>query len=122
MSELNLILSNPSILSKIILSSIYSRIVLKTLVTSILLLSITKYLSLDPSIFSTPPNKLLTLKHKGLTLFVLYSSLYFIYYVSYVINIYSNSRFSFSYFKILYIKIINKYYIILIIIRLVFYF
>ena len=75
-SELNLILSNPFILSKITLSSIYSRIVLKTLITSILLLSITKYLSLDPSIFFTLPNKLLTLKYKGLILFVIYSSLY----------------------------------------------
>ena len=45
-SELSLILSNPSILLEIILSSIYSFIVLKTLITSILLLSITKYLSL----------------------------------------------------------------------------
>ena len=53
-SELNLILSKQSILSKIILSSIYSCNVLKTLITSILLLSITKYLSLDPSIFFTP--------------------------------------------------------------------
>ena len=52
-SELNLILSKQSILSKIILSSIYSCNVLKTLITSILLLSITKYLSLDPSIFFT---------------------------------------------------------------------
>ena len=52
-SELNLILSKQSILSKIILSSIYSCNVLKTLITSILLLSITKYLSLDPSIFLT---------------------------------------------------------------------
>ena len=76
MSELNIILSNPSILFKIILSSIYCFIVINTLITSILLLSITKYLSLDSSIFSTLPNKLLTLKYKGLTLFVLYSSLY----------------------------------------------
>ena len=65
MSELNLILSKPSILSKIILFSIYSLIVLKTLITFILLLSITKYLSLDPSVFSTLPNKLLTFKYKG---------------------------------------------------------
>ena len=53
--------------------------VLKTLITYILLLSIIKYLSLDPSIFSTLPNKLLTLKYKGFTLFVLYSSLYNMY-------------------------------------------
>ena len=76
MSELNLILSNPSILSKITLCSIYFCKVLKTLITSILLLSITKYLSLDPSIFSTLPNKLLTLKYNGFTLFVSYSSLF----------------------------------------------
>ena len=75
-SELNLILSNPSILAEIILSSIYSFIVLKTLITSILLLSITKYLSLEPFIFSTLPNKLLTFKYKGTALFVIYSSLY----------------------------------------------
>ena len=68
-SELNLILSNPSILLEIILSSIYSFIVLKTLITSILLLSITSYLSLEPFIFSTLP-------YKCLTLFVIYSSLY----------------------------------------------
>ena len=75
-SELNLILSNPSILLEIISSLIYSFIVLKTLITSILLLSITKYLSLEPFIFSTLPNKLLIPKYKGLTLFVIYSSLY----------------------------------------------
>ena len=75
-SELNLILSNQSILLEIILSSIYSFIVLKTLITSILLLSITKYLSLEPFIFSTLPNKLLIPKYKGLMLFIIYSSLY----------------------------------------------
>ena len=69
-------LSKPSILYWIILSSIYSRNVLKTLITSILLLSITKYLSLDPSIFSTLPNKLLTFKYKDFTLFIVYSSLF----------------------------------------------
>ena len=69
-------LSKPSILYWIILSSIYSRNVLKTLISSILLLSITKYLSLDPSIFSTLPNKLLTLKYKDFTLFIVYSSLF----------------------------------------------
>ena len=74
--ELNLILSKPSMLSKIILSSTYSRNVLKTLITSTLLLSITKYLSLDPSIFSTLPNKLLTFKYKGFTLFISYTSLF----------------------------------------------
>ena len=74
MSELNLILSNLSILSKITLFSIYSRKVLKTLITSILLLSITKYLTLDPSIFSTLPNKLLTIKYKGFTLLISYST------------------------------------------------
>ena len=63
-SELNLILSKPSILSKITLCSIYSRKVLKTLITFILILSITKYLSLDPSTFSTLPNKLLNLNIK----------------------------------------------------------
>ena len=42
-SELNLTLSNPSILFKITLFSIYSRKVLETLITIILLLSITKY-------------------------------------------------------------------------------
>ena len=36
----------------------------------------TKYLSLEPFIFSTLPNKLLTFKYKGTTLFVIYSSLY----------------------------------------------
>ena len=75
-SELNLILSNPSILLEIILSSMYSFIVLKTLITSILHLSITKYLSLEPFIFSTLPNKLLTFKYKSITLFVIYWSLY----------------------------------------------
>ena len=75
-SELNFILSNPSILLEIILSSIYSFIVLKALITSILLLSITKYLSLEPFIFSALPNKLLIPKYKGLMLFVIYSSLY----------------------------------------------
>ena len=75
-SELNLILSNQSILLEIILSSIYSFIVLKTLITSILLLSITKYLSLEPFIFSTLPNKLLIPKYKGFMLFIIYSSLY----------------------------------------------
>ena len=54
----------------------YSRIALKTLITSILLLSITTYLSPEPSIFSTLPNKLLTPKYKDLTLFVVYSSLH----------------------------------------------
>ena len=52
-SELNLILSNPSILLEITLSSIYSHIALKTLITSILLLSITKYLSSKLFIFPT---------------------------------------------------------------------
>ena len=75
-SELSLILSNPFILLKIILSSRYSRVALKTLITSILFLSITKYLSPEPFIFSTLRNKLLTPKYKGLTLFVVYSSLY----------------------------------------------
>ena len=46
--------------------------ILKTLITSILLLSITKYLSLEPSIFSTLPNKLLTFKYKGTTLFIIF--------------------------------------------------
>ena len=72
-SELNLILSNPSILielSLIIVLCTYSFIVLKTLITSI------KYLSLEPFIFSTLPNKLLTFQYKGTTLFVIYSSLY----------------------------------------------
>ena len=53
-SELNLILSNLSILielSLIIVLCTYSFIVLKTLITFILLLSITKYLSLEPFIF-----------------------------------------------------------------------
>ena len=60
-----------------ILSSIYFRNVSKTLITSILLLSITKYLSLDPSIFfSTRPNKLLIVKYKRFTLFISYSSLF----------------------------------------------
>ena len=36
----------------------------------------TKYLSLEPFIFSTLPNKLLTFKYKGTMLFVIYSSLY----------------------------------------------
>ena len=49
-------------LSKTTLFSIYSRKVLKTLITFILLLSITKYLSFDPSIFSTLPNKHLNVK------------------------------------------------------------
>ena len=74
-SELNLILSNPSILielSLIIVLCTYSFIVLKRLITSILLLSITKYLSLEPFIFSTLPNKLLTFKYKGTTLFVIF--------------------------------------------------
>ena len=61
---------------KITLFSIYSRKVLKTLITSILLLSITKYLSFDLSIFSTLPNKLSTLKYKGFTLLISYSSLF----------------------------------------------
>ena len=65
-SKLNLILSNPSILIEL----------KKTLITSILLLSITKYLSLERFIYSTLPNKLLTFKYKGTTLFVIYSSLY----------------------------------------------
>ena len=68
-------LSNPSILSKITLFSIYSHKILKTLITFILLSSITKYLSFDPFIFSTLPNKLSTLKYKGFTLFISYSSL-----------------------------------------------
>ena len=38
--------------------------------------SITKYLWLEPFIFSTLPNKLLTFKYKGTTLFIMYSSLY----------------------------------------------
>ena len=61
---------------KITLFSIYSRKVLKTLITSILLLSITKYLSFDLSIFSTLPNKLSTLKYKDFTLLISYSSLF----------------------------------------------
>ena len=51
-------------------------LLLKTLITFILLLSISKYLSLDPPIFSTLPNKLSTLKYKGFTLFISYSSLF----------------------------------------------
>ena len=44
----------------------------KTLITSLLFSSTTKYLSLEPCIFSTRPNKCLIIKYKGLTLLTSY--------------------------------------------------
>ena len=59
-------------ISLLISSSINFHNLSKTLITSLLFSSTTKYLSLDPYIFSIRPNRCLTIKYKGLILLILY--------------------------------------------------